>query len=76
MVEHLARCPDSDPRGQYRSRHAAAPRTDADEAGRMAYVGSAKKLERQYAEGLERTKKMLDQQRKELQESKRRAEPG
>ena len=67
--------PRSDPRGQYRSRHAAAPRTDADAAGRKVYVESPQRLERQYVEGLERTKRMLDRQRKALQESNRRAKP-
>jgi hypothetical protein len=61
------------PRSQYRSRHAAAPRTDADAAGRKVYVESPQRLELQYAEGLERTKRMLDQQREVLKEFRRRA---
>jgi hypothetical protein len=56
-------------RGQYRVHRAKGRRVEYDETSRYehgGYIESPKKLERQFAEGLERTRLRLEQQREEL----------
>jgi hypothetical protein len=56
-------------RGQYRVHRAKGRRVEYDETSRFehgGYIESAKKLERQLADGLERTRQRLEQQREEL----------
>ena len=56
-------------RGQYRVHRAQGRRVEYDETSRSehgGYIESPKKLERQFAEGLERTRLRLEHQREEL----------
>jgi hypothetical protein len=56
-------------RGQYRVHRAKGRRVEYDETSRHehgGYIESAKNLERQLADGLERTRLRLEQQREEL----------
>ena len=56
-------------RGQYRVHRAKGRHVEYDETSRHehgGYIESPKKLARQFAEGLERTRRRLEQQREEI----------
>jgi hypothetical protein len=62
-------------RGQYRVHRAKGRRVEYDETSRFehgGYIESAKKLQRQFAEGIERTRAALERQREELQRLSKR----